>query len=236
MTFLPFTSEHAVSAHDDTTITAVYTNEVPSVDAWIQNATAMLAAMELKLVGVHVKYTGRVYTRGKGYVQSAVVVSLCVGQQCLVYQICCAAEGIAASFDAFIRNRQYRFAGFNISKDTTMLYRCSTPLFIFNHVDIHKIWSNPDKTHFRKEGLMDVAALFVDISYKDYDGGLTNDDHRVWGDVALSNNHLQYAATNAYVCSELYKCLQKYERGFFRRLFTKKKQVEQKVWGWGWWR
>ena len=179
MKFLPFTSEHTVSAHDNSIICTVYTNGISSVDTWIENATSILAALDLKCVGVDVKYTGRVYTRGKGYVQSAAVVSLCIAHNCLLYRICCAAKGIAESFDAFIRNKQYRFVGFNISKDKTMLYRSSTPLFIFNHVDIHDIWSNPDNTHFRKEGLMDVAAFFVDISYKDYDGGLTNYDHLV---------------------------------------------------------
>ena len=234
MGFVPFTKNYTVSAHRDFTITAVYTNDIDSVDAWIKNAEGFLAGCDIKIVGVDIEYTKREYKRKRGSVQKAAVIHVCVGNHCLVYHICFAADGIAASFDAFLRNMRYRFAGFDITKDKTMLYRSAEPLFMMNHVDIHAIWSNPDRTSFRNERLMDVAALFVDPSYKDYNGGLTDADHRMWGAEYLSDEHVNYAVKNAFVCSELYKKLHIYERGFFHSLYTKKKDFEKKEWGWGW--
>ena len=164
----------------------------------------------------------------------AAVIQLCVRQECLVYHVCCAADGISAMFDAFLRNWHYKFAGFDICTDNKMLYHSCTPLFIMNHVDIHAIWSNPDRTSFRNERLMDVAALFVDPSYKDYNGGLTDADHRLWGAEYLSDEHVNYDVKNAFVRSELYKKLHIYERGFFHSLYSKKKDFDKKEWGWVW--
>lgn len=234
MKYDPFTVKYDVPAHGDTIITAVYTNHTTSVDAWIEKVEVILAAGKLKLVGVDVEYTQKVYTRNRGNIQKAAVISLSVGQECLVYHISCAADGISEKFDSFLRNWHYRFAGFDIPTDKTMLYRSATPLFIMNHVDIHAIWRNPDKSSRRKESLMDVAALFVDKSYKDYDGGLTKKDHLQWGSSPLSKKHKNYAAKNAYAAYELFRQLDIHERGFFHRLYTKKPEYKRKEWGWGW--
>ena len=74
----------------------------------------------------------------------------------------------------------------------------------------------------------DVAAVMIDASYKD-DDDMTDDDHRKWGYAA--KKHLDYAAKNAYLSYELYMRLDFYERGFFRRLYTK--TVTPEV-GWAW--
>jgi len=234
MKYDPFTEKYDVPAHGHTIISAVYTNDTASVDVWIEKVEGILAAGKLKLLGVDVEYTQKGYTRSRGNIQKAAVINLSVGQECLVYHISCAADGISAKFDAFLRNLQYRFAGFDISTDKTMLYRSATPLFIMNHVDIHAIWRNPDKPSGRKESLMDVAALFVDKSYKDFNGGLTKKDHLGWGSAPLSKKHKHYAAKNAFVSFELFRKLDIHERGFFHRLYIKKPEYKHKPWGWGW--
>ena len=89
-----------------------------------------------------------------------------------------------------------------------------------NYNDIHAYWMNPDNTSRRKQKITDVAAVLIDSSYKDGDE-MTVDDHRKWGVAPLSQKHLDYAAKNAFLSYELYRMLDFYERGFFRRLYKK---------------
>ena len=274
-----FTSEFTVRVHGSTSINAVYTNDVDSVDAWIGKVEGSLAAAEHKIVGADVEYTTRVYSRSKGYIQKAAVIQLCVGQECLVYHLSCVPDGISAKFVEFLRNKRYRFfiffpsvlllsplctfgtglrvlfyiflkflpiivlnffliyhcrfAGFDIPKDKKMLYYSEPPLFIMNYNDIHAYWMNPDNTSRRKQKITDVAVVLIDSSYKDGDE-MTVDDHRKWGVAPLSQKHLDYAAKNAFLSYELYRMLDFYERGFFRRLYKKPVSPDETVrWAWG---
>ena len=68
MGFVPFTKNYTVSAHRDFSITAVYTNDIDSVDAWINNAEGFLAGCDIKIVGVDIEYTKREYSRKRGSV------------------------------------------------------------------------------------------------------------------------------------------------------------------------
>ena len=54
-----------------------------------------------------------------------------------------------------------------------------------NHKDIHANWRNPDNTSRRKQRIVDVADVIIDISYKD-DDDMTDDNHRKWGVAPLS--------------------------------------------------
>lgn len=231
MAYDPFTIEYTVPAHGSTTITTVYTNEIKSVDDWVDNVVASLAASEVKIVGAAVEQTPRVYSRSHGYVRKAAVIQLCVGQQCLVYHICCAAVGVPDKLDSFFRNLNYKFAGFSIPTDKNLLYFSDPPLFMMNHIDINDIWRNPDHSSRRKKTIRDVAGVIVDISYKDDDGGLTDNDHRLWGVAPLSQKHVEYATKKAYLSYEVFRCLDVYERGFFRRLYLKT-EYKQPLFGW----
>ena len=105
----PFTDEYTVPDHDGVTVNAVYTNDIASVDAWIKRIEATLAGSKENIVGVDVEYTPRLYTRSRGCVQKAAVIQLCVGHECLIYHICCAADCISDKFDGFLRNWHYRY-------------------------------------------------------------------------------------------------------------------------------
>ena len=113
-----------------------------------------------------------------------------------------------------------------------MLYYCKTPLFIVNHIDMHANWRNPGNTSRRKQRIMDVAAIFLDESYKD-SVVLTDEQHRQWSVARLSQDHLNYAAKHAYVCFEIFKRLHVYERGFKHPPYVKYDDVSPS-WGWGW--
>lgn len=211
----PFTTNYTVLAHDTITINAVYTNQSASADAWVEKAEDLLAASKLKIVGADVEFTP------SGRNQKAAVLQLCVGQDCLVYHIACAADPISKKFDDFLRNWRYKFAGFDITRDRKMLGKYN--LYINRHVDIQEIWKDPDLQKVGrdgelngKQGLKDVAGNLIDNSYYEMKGGMTNDDHQVWHRAPLSQKHKDYAAKDAYVAYELYRQLDFYERGRYK--------------------
>ena len=223
MIFEPFHREFPVVVHEGITINALYTNMSAYADSWFEKAEGILAESKLKVVGVDVEFSP------KGFDQKADVLQLCVGQDCLVYHIACAADEISWEFKGFIRSWRYKFVGFDITSDTNMLRR--SDLSIYNHIDIQKIWKDPDLMKYRKDGsigkhgLKDLAGLLVDPLYFEMKGGMTNDDHQLWHKAPLSEKHLHYAAKDAYVTYELYRKLDFYERGRYKLI--KKTQKER---------
>ena len=111
-----------------------------------------LATSKEKVVGTDLEFTPR------GRRQKAAVLQLCVGQECLVYHICCAANAISEKFKQFLRNRRYKFAGVDTTADRRMLNRSEHIFLIDNHVDIQGIWRNPDLVKRGKQGMKDLAA------------------------------------------------------------------------------
>jgi len=223
----PFTREYTVDAHGGTTINALYTNMSSSADAWVDKAEGLLAESKLKFVGVDVEFSP------KGYDQKAAMLQLCVGRDCLVYHVFCAADEVSWEFKSFIRSWQYKFVGFDISNDTRMLRRCQ--LYIYNHIDIQQIWKDPDLIKLRsdgspgKQGMKDLAGLLIHPSYYEMKGGMTDADHQLWHQAPLSQKHLDYAAKDGYVSYELYKNLDFYERGHYK-VMKRKEQERLRQW------
>ena len=184
--------------------------------------SGILAESKLKFVGVDVEFTP------KGYDQKAAVLQLCVGQDCLVYHVVCVADEISFKFRSFLRTRRYKFVGFDITRDTTMIQRSGIP--IFNHFDNQKIWKDPDLIKYRsdgsvgKHGMKDLAGLLIDPLYYEMKGAMTNEDHQLWHIAPLSEKHLHYAAKDAYVTYELYKKLDFYERGRYKLMKRTQKE------------
>ena len=158
-------------SHEDITINALYTNMSASADAWVDKAVGILAESKLKFVGVDVEFTPNEYN------QKAVVLQLCVGQDCLVYHVVCVADEMSFKFRSFLQTRRYKFVGFDITRDTTMLQHSGIP--IFHHFDIWRIWKDPDLIKYRrdgsvgKHGMKDLAGLLIDPSYFEMKGGMT---------------------------------------------------------------
>ena len=71
-----------VPAHGKTIIEVTYTNMAQQVDLYIANIQALLEKEPEKIVGLDVEYTDEHSTT-----QKAAVIQLCMGTQCLVYQI-----------------------------------------------------------------------------------------------------------------------------------------------------
>ena len=210
MAINPFTVPFDVPAHEGVSITAVYTNLSASADAWIDRVEPSLAASKEKVVGTDLEFTP------PGRRQKAAVIQLCVGQDCLVYHICCAADPVSEKFKKFLRNRRYKFAAVAITQDIKMMSKSEHHLEIpiSNHIDIQLIWANPDSTK-RRQGMKDLAAALIHDSYKEMKDKMISKDHEEWAIAPLSEKHMHYAAKDAYVSYELYRRLDFFERGWY---------------------
>ena len=209
MAITPFSHETTVPCHGTTKISVTYTNMAARVDEWICKVEAVLAAADVKIVGVDVEYTRKGWKP-----QVAAVVQFCVGQDVLVYHYC-HADKPSEKILPFTRNWGYTFAGFDITNDRNVLARSDPTLYISNYKDIQAIWRDPDNRK-RKQGMKDVAGAIIDEYYLGMKDGFGEKEHNMWAlPPPLPEEHLKYAARDAYVAYELYRKLDKFERGFF---------------------
>jgi hypothetical protein len=195
-----------------------------SVAEWISKVEAILDLSKQKIVGLDVEYTKLhdFYLSPK----KAAVIQLCVGTDVLVYHICHADEDCIPLYH-FLWGCRYVFAGFDILEDRRMLSR--SDLYCHNLKDIQQIWRDPDNTKKRTQGLKDVAAAVIDPWYLEMKDGFGRKEHSMWVNVPLPPKHLEYAARDAYATYEVYRRLDKFERGFFS-LFKNSETKRARVW------
>ena len=126
-----------------------------------------------KIVGLDVEYT-------YGPEQKAALIQLCMGTDCLLYQISSADQPCPKLAD-FLGKADVTFAGVDIGNDITRLGRCN--LSVANFVDIQKRWKPADSTSNNKDSLADYAAAIIDSQYKSIMKKLTKEEHKLWKQV-----------------------------------------------------
>ena len=77
-------------------------------------------------------------------------------------------------------------------------------------------WKVPYKQGTDLDGLTDYAASIIDSSYSRRMLRFTLRDHLRWEDKRLPNQHLKYAAMDAYASFEIFWRVVLYERGMER--------------------
>ena len=123
-----------------------------------------------KIFGLDVEYT-------YGPEQKAALIQLCMGKDCLLYQISSADQPCPKLAD-FLGMPDITFAGVDIGNDITRLGRCN--LSVANFVDIQKRWKPADSTSNNKDSLADYAAAIIDSQYKSIMKKLTHEEHKLW--------------------------------------------------------
>ena len=96
---MPFTKIfNDVQAHGKTVLTVVYTNDVDTVDRYIQDYKEILQGRREKIVGIDVEYTpDRKYPA---------LIQLSIGKDhaVLLFQVCATLGDRCAAFDKFLAN------------------------------------------------------------------------------------------------------------------------------------
>jgi ribonuclease D len=220
-----FYQGHTFLAHGTTTITANYTNMASKVEEHINKIELILEKEDsYKIVGLDVEYT-------YGPEQKAALIQLCMGTDCLLYQISSADQPCPKLAD-FLGRPDITFAGVDIGNDITRLGRCN--LSVANFVDIQKRWKPADSTSNNKDSLADYAAAIIDSQYKSIMKKLTHEEHKLWKQVPLSMKHILYASIDAYATYEVYRRIVNFEKGQqklaeFQDSGSKKKKKKKKT-------
>jgi hypothetical protein len=147
----PFTRERPVNLHGDRTIRTVYTNEISAIDTWIQQSDQYMRAHELVFIGIDLEYTPSQ--------EKAVVIQLCDGSSCLVYQVC-QLPGVSTSLRKFLLKERYTFIGISIRRDKELLELLG--LSVRNFKDLQTKWVVPDDQQKRWNSVGEVAGLMID--------------------------------------------------------------------------
>jgi hypothetical protein len=95
--------------------------------------------------------------------------------------------------------------------------------------DIQQIWRDPDNTKKCTQGLKDVAVAVKDPWYLEMKDGFGRKEHLMSVNMPLLPKHLEYAATDTYATYEVYRRLDKFERGFFS-LFKNSEKKRARLW------
>ena len=96
---MPFTKIFKdVQAHGNTVLTVVYTNDVDTVEAYVNDYKDILQGRKEKIVGIDVEYT-----RDK---KRPALIQLSIGKDdtVLLFQVCAMFEQRCPAFDKFLAN------------------------------------------------------------------------------------------------------------------------------------
>ena len=95
---MAFTKIFDVQAHGNTVLTVVYTNDVDTVEAYVNDYKDILQGRKEKIVGIDVEYT-----RDK---KRPALIQLSIGKDdtVLLFQVCATFEQRCPAFDKFLAN------------------------------------------------------------------------------------------------------------------------------------
>ncbi|KAE8796541.1 putative exonuclease mut-7-like protein [Hordeum vulgare] len=212
-----------VRAHSTTKLHVIHTNDLPKVEAIIDQYEQHLQIQRNKIIGVDVEYTYEA-----AHKQKAALIQLSVGktQPVLLFQLS-ATQHKCTVFDNFLLDQRYTFAGFSIDQDIEKLHRVG--LHIAHFVDIQKEWRVPGSTK-HMDSLGDVSSMLIDDYYMSMKQKLTNEDHKRWACMPLSMKHVQYAAKDAYAAYDIWSRITVTQDGLCCTMLEKSKK-RGRTWG-----
>ncbi|XP_020176005.1 uncharacterized protein [Aegilops tauschii subsp. strangulata] len=191
---------HNVDLHDNHKLNVVCTRKGIDVHKMLSMLRRNLGGIPVKLVGDDVEYTHYVKP------QRAVVLQLCVEQECLVYHIS-AAKDMPMELDKFHMNDEFTFAGFAIEGDKDKLQLSCLEINSDNYIDIQVEWRDPYKKK-KSDSLADVAGRLIVIHYYDMKNKINcKEDHTLWGFCPLLDKLIKYAAIDAFATYESWRII-----------------------------
>uniref|UniRef100_A0A5B7BMQ8 Putative Werner Syndrome-like exonuclease n=1 Tax=Davidia involucrata TaxID=16924 RepID=A0A5B7BMQ8_DAVIN len=179
----------------DDTIKTLVTDTPCIVDTWISDMERLHNHRLHKLiVGLDIEWH-----HGPN---PAATLQLCIGRNCLIFQLIFAPE-IPQSLRDFLTDNDYTFVGVGIDKDVQKLYD-DYGLDVSNTVDLgYLAASELGQKWLRSVGLVRLAR---EVLGKDFEKPkwVTLSD---WDDDWLSLDQIQYACVDAFVSFEIGRCL-----------------------------
>ncbi|KAI4978235.1 hypothetical protein ZWY2020_014789 [Hordeum vulgare] len=176
-----------------------------------------------KIIRVDVEYTNEPTHEQK---VSLVQLSISKTQPMLLFQLS-VAEDKCTTFDNFLHDPRYTFAGFGIDGDMEKLDRIG--LEIGRFIDIQKELRVPESTKYMNF-LGDISNILIDDYCTDMKHQMSKEDQGYWAKMPLSKKHIEYAAKDSYATYEKWNRITITQDGLCRAKMEKSKKCAR-TWG-----
>ncbi|XP_059659821.1 uncharacterized protein LOC132306455 isoform X2 [Cornus florida] len=176
------------------TIKTLVTDTACIVDTWISDMKRLHRRI---VVGLDVEWRNV-----PGQESAVATLQLCVGRNCLIFQILIAPE-IPKSLVEFLSNNYYTFVGVKVEDDAQKLFN-KYGLKVSKTVDLRSLAVRTlNDNGLRNAGLVRLAKDFLGKSFEKPKSVSRSN----WDDDWLSEDQIQYACVDAFVSFEIGRCL-----------------------------
>ncbi|TVU34067.1 hypothetical protein EJB05_15892, partial [Eragrostis curvula] len=193
------TTEHVVH-FNNTTIRTMVTKDYKAVADFIQEVRG--DHREHLVVGLDTEWRDQYFPSEWRTRKRTALIQLCVGTRCLVYQIYQAKNVYPKILKEFLECPHCKFIGADVENDTTRLTN-DFGIYVRNAVDLQPIGIRMNIGS--KEWKPSLERLAKELLHADMDKKKKNKLHANWDLEVLTDEHIAYAAIDAFASAELAK-------------------------------
>ena len=125
------------------------------------------------------------------------MIQVCVHNVCLVYHIC-HADVECQDFKNFLKDKKVKFVTVGFKNDSDVLHQIG--LVVGQSFDLQKA----SLVSSSQPSMLTLAAAMIDPSYAKLKKP-HHEFHHAWESKTLDEDHILYAAMDAYLCLNIYK-------------------------------
>ncbi|CAM0877374.1 unnamed protein product [Alopecurus aequalis] len=199
-----------ITPHDDVQIHVVVTKKGSTVDKFIKHVRSSRPPQQRLAVSLDVEYNEGIKGIDREWPRRAALIQMCVGTECLIYQIIRGTEASSLLCD-FLKDPAVEFVSVDTRYDKKMLKE-GHDLEVTNHIDLQYIVLDvPGYTSRQRPSLIGIARHPIHPWYtclQDVKKSAVRTDN--WTNPFLTDEQIRYACLDAYVCYEAYA---KWKRG-----------------------
>ena len=194
-------AEYQVRAITGDQFIVIYTRGSETVKAWLARFLRMFnSSTDEWVAGLDVEYTtvlGREKDLKDEERKKPAVIQVCVHNVCLVYHIC-HADVECQDFKNFLKDKRVKFVTVDFKNDRDVLRRIG--LVVGQPFDLQKA----SLVSSSQPSMLTLAAAMIDPSYAKLKKP-HHEFHHAWESKTLDEDHILYAAMDAYLCLNIYK-------------------------------
>ena len=221
-------AEYQVRAITGDQFIFIYTRGSATVKAWLARFLRMFnSSTDEWVAGLDVEYTtvlGREKDLKDEERKKPAVIQVCVHDLCLVYHIC-HADVECEEFKKFLKGGRVKFVTVDFRNDKEILGRIG--LVVGDPFDLQK----EGLVSSSQPSMLTLAAAMIDRSYAKLKKA-HHEFHHAWESKTLDEDHILYAAMDAYLCLNIYMGWMKKQSpvsGSSKEASAKRKRDEDEV-------
>ncbi|EPS59715.1 hypothetical protein M569_15090, partial [Genlisea aurea] len=180
-------------------IHTAFTSDSGDVTTWLDGIGDSAGAVGRVIVGLDIEWR----PHNSQYYNPAATLQICVGDNCLIFQLL-HADRIPPSLIDFMSSRRNIFVGVGIESDLGMLQSDYNFGFGVNWKDLRTLAADKyGMEDLKRSGLKRLANMILNIDMEKPEDVTRSR----WDDQYLSGDQIKYAAVDAYACFEIGRAL-----------------------------